>query len=96
MCSLQVLSKGTLRKSSSVAIGDVATIQLNINPDMIPSFRLIGYYYNTHGEIIADSIWIDVKDVCEGKVSYILLTVLFLLIVVVFFFLKLLFQVCYG
>ncbi|XP_017326706.1 complement C4-B [Ictalurus punctatus] len=63
-----VLSKGTLRKSSSVAIGNVATIQLNISPDMIPSFRLIGYYYNTHGEIIADSIWIDVKDVCEGKV----------------------------
>lgn len=44
---------------------------------MVPSFRLIGYYHNTNGEIVADSIWVDVKDECEGRVSYISHIVLF-------------------
>ncbi|KAB5586975.1 hypothetical protein PHYPO_G00007650 [Pangasianodon hypophthalmus] len=63
-----VLSKGALRMASSVDIGITATINLFLSPDMIPSFRLIGYYYDKNGEIIADSIWVDVKDVCKGKV----------------------------
>ncbi|KAI5618286.1 complement C4-B, partial [Silurus asotus] len=62
-----VLSKGVLQKADSTEIGVTATVSLSINSDMIPSFRLIGYYYNTNGEIIADSIWVDVKDMCEGK-----------------------------
>ncbi|XP_045897956.1 complement C3-like isoform X2 [Micropterus dolomieu] len=36
---------------------------------MVPSFRLIGYYYNQHGNIIADSVWVDVRDECEIKVK---------------------------
>ncbi|XP_060777748.1 complement C4-B isoform X2 [Neoarius graeffei] len=63
-----ILSKGALIRSSSVIIGRKAIENLFLGPDMVPSFRLIGYYYNTNGEIIADSIWVDVKDECEGKV----------------------------
>lgn len=74
MCSLQVLSKGALRVSSSVKFGVTAILSLSLSPDMSPSFRLIGYYYNTNGEIIADSVWVDVKDMCEGKVNHITLT----------------------
>uniref|UniRef100_A0A3B3SUP3 Complement C4B (Chido/Rodgers blood group) n=1 Tax=Paramormyrops kingsleyae TaxID=1676925 RepID=A0A3B3SUP3_9TELE len=40
-----------------------------VGSDLIPSFRVIGYYYNQAGDIIADSLWVDVKDVCEGKIS---------------------------
>lgn len=36
---------------------------------MVPSFRLIGYYYDQRGNIIADSMWVDVKDECEIKVE---------------------------
>lgn len=41
---------------------------LQITPDMVPSFRLIGYYYKG-GDIIADSVWVDVRDECEIKVK---------------------------
>ena len=36
---------------------------------MIPSFRLIGFYYLQNGDIIADSVWVDVEDVCEAKLK---------------------------
>ncbi|TSK34711.1 Complement C4 [Bagarius yarrelli] len=62
-----ILSKGALKSSDSVKIKETASVSLHLTTDFIPSFRLLGYYYNTNGEIIADSIWVDVKDVCEGK-----------------------------
>ncbi|KAJ8288044.1 hypothetical protein COCON_G00007030 [Conger conger] len=65
-----VLSRGEIRKSGKVkAEGIVARMMLSISSDLTPSFRLIGYYYNQGGDIIADSVWVDVKDVCEGKIS---------------------------
>ncbi|KAF5901104.1 complement C4-like, partial [Clarias magur] len=64
-----VLSKGVLRMGGSVQIGHTATLSLILRPDMMPSFRLIGYYYDDTNEIIADSIWVDVKDQCEGKLE---------------------------
>lgn len=38
---------------------------------MVPAFRFLAYYFiESEGqqEIIADSVWVDVVDVCEGKV----------------------------
>ncbi|KAJ8354546.1 hypothetical protein SKAU_G00221130 [Synaphobranchus kaupii] len=64
-----VLSRGELRKSDKVTAQEATSIMLSISSDLTPSFRLIGYYYNQGGEIIADSVWVDVKDVCEGKIS---------------------------
>lgn len=42
---------------------------LPITVDMVPSFRLIGYYYDQSGNIIADSVWVDVRDKCEINVK---------------------------
>ncbi|XP_062848634.1 complement C4-B [Trichomycterus rosablanca] len=64
-----ILSKGTLRKSGSIKVRIEAKINIPISTDMVPSYRLIGYYYNTNGDIIADSVWVDVKDLCEGKIE---------------------------
>ncbi|KAG5856595.1 hypothetical protein ANANG_G00009580 [Anguilla anguilla] len=64
-----VLSRGELRKSEKVRTGEVTRIMLPISSDLTPSFRLIAYYYNQGGDIIADSVWVDVKDVCAGKIS---------------------------
>uniref|UniRef100_A0AAY5EKH7 Complement C4 gamma chain n=1 Tax=Electrophorus electricus TaxID=8005 RepID=A0AAY5EKH7_ELEEL len=64
-----VLNKGILKKTSSLIAADLTKISLAVSSDMTPSFRLIGYYYDTNGEIIADSVWVDVKDVCEGKIE---------------------------
>ncbi|XP_052000318.1 complement C4-like [Xyrauchen texanus] len=64
-----VLSRGTLRKAGSVASSHLVKINIYLTPDMIPSLRVIGYYYDTNGDIIADSVWVDVEDMCEGKLS---------------------------
>lgn len=36
---------------------------------MVPALRLVAYYYSQAGRIVADSVWVDVKDVCKGKVA---------------------------
>ncbi|KAL0985509.1 hypothetical protein UPYG_G00157810 [Umbra pygmaea] len=64
-----VLSRGLLIGHNSVKSGETTQIQLSINHAMTPSFRLIGYYYGLNGDIISDSVWVDVKDVCEGMVK---------------------------
>ncbi|KAM9851517.1 complement C4-B [Aulostomus maculatus] len=63
-----VLSRGILVKSGFLTLGTSVKDNLKITPDMVPSLRLIGYFYNQHGDIIADSVWIDVRDECEIKV----------------------------
>ncbi|KAG8010142.1 Complement C4-B, partial [Nibea albiflora] len=64
-----VLSRGVLTKQGSHSIGISVRDNLQITVDMVPSFRLIGYYYDQNGNIIADSAWIDVKDECAIKVK---------------------------
>lgn len=36
---------------------------------MVPSFRLIAYYFDQRNKIIADSVWVDVRDECEINVK---------------------------
>uniref|UniRef100_A0A672KGF7 Complement C4-like n=1 Tax=Sinocyclocheilus grahami TaxID=75366 RepID=A0A672KGF7_SINGR len=64
-----ILSRGMLRSASSVASSSEVKIAIHISPEMIPSFRVIGFYYDTNGDIIADSVWVDVEDKCEGKLK---------------------------
>ncbi|XP_067305139.1 complement C4-B [Pseudorasbora parva] len=63
------VSRGMLRTARSVASGSAGKISLHIRPEMTPSFRVIAYYYDTDGDIIADSVWVDVEDRCEGKLE---------------------------
>ncbi|NXX29243.1 CO4A protein, partial [Nicator chloris] len=47
-------------------------INLKITEKMVPAFRFLAYYFTgSEGqqEIIADSVWVDVVDVCEGKIK---------------------------
>ncbi|XP_036452334.1 complement C4-B [Colossoma macropomum] len=64
-----VVSKGVLVDSGSQKAGDLTRVDIPIKAEMTPSFRLIGYYYHSNGEIVADSVWVDVKDSCEGKIE---------------------------
>ena len=52
---------------------DLVVLALPITPDFIPSFRLVAYYTllgaNGQREVVADSVWVDVKDSCVGTVS---------------------------
>ncbi|XP_040092170.1 complement C3 [Oryx dammah] len=49
---------------------DLVVLPLTITSDFIPSFRLVAYYtlINANGqrEVVADSVWVDVKDSCMG------------------------------
>ncbi|KAM9246460.1 complement C4-like [Leptosomus discolor] len=47
-------------------------INLKITKKMVPSFRFLAYYFIANAgrqEIVADSVWVDVMDVCEGKIK---------------------------
>ncbi|KFW85254.1 Complement C4, partial [Manacus vitellinus] len=47
-------------------------INLKITEKMVPAFRFLAYYFianEGHQDIVADSVWVDVMDVCEGKIK---------------------------
>uniref|UniRef100_A0A8D0GLW7 Anaphylatoxin-like domain-containing protein n=1 Tax=Sphenodon punctatus TaxID=8508 RepID=A0A8D0GLW7_SPHPU len=45
---------------------DLVTLSLTVTPDLIPSFRIVAYYQTGNREIVADAVWVDVKDTCMG------------------------------
>lgn len=68
--ALQVIAKG-----QAVLLGRVPSsnkiVSLKITEKMVPAFRFLAYYFIANEgrqEIVADSVWVDVTDVCEGKV----------------------------
>lgn len=63
------MSRGILIKQGSLAINRSVRNILPITVDLVPSFRLIGYYYDQGGNIIADSVRVDVRDKCEINVK---------------------------
>lgn len=66
---MKVLSRGAIVNTGNLLLGKSVKSNLKITADMVPSFRLIGYFYSQNGDIIADSVWIDVMDECEIKVK---------------------------
>ncbi|XP_078272137.1 complement C4-like [Rhinoraja longicauda] len=64
-----VTSKGRILSAERVARGDPTRLRLLVVPDMVPTFRLLAYYYTGKAEIVANSVWIDVEDKCRGRVE---------------------------
>ncbi|NWW47979.1 CO4 protein, partial [Pedionomus torquatus] len=63
-------------KGQVVLLGRVPSsnkiINLKITEKMVPAFRFLAYYFVANEgrqEIVADSVWVDVMDVCEGKIK---------------------------
>ncbi|KAL7845319.1 hypothetical protein AOLI_G00235110 [Acnodon oligacanthus] len=63
-----ILSKGQIvsanrfkRKGQSLV-----TLPVLITKDLLPSFRVVAYYHVGSSEVVADSVWVDVKDTCMG------------------------------
>ncbi|KAL1782782.1 complement C3 [Sigmodon hispidus] len=68
-----VMNKGKLLKAGRQVREpgqDLVVLSLPITPEFIPSFRVVAYYTlvgaNGQREVVADSVWVDVKDSCVG------------------------------
>ncbi|KAM8793858.1 complement C3 [Eudromia elegans] len=59
----QIVRVGRQRREDNQ---NLVTMSLPVTVDLIPSFRIVAYYYVMPGEIVADSVWLDVKDTCMG------------------------------
>uniref|UniRef100_A0A671NSI1 Complement C3-like n=1 Tax=Sinocyclocheilus anshuiensis TaxID=1608454 RepID=A0A671NSI1_9TELE len=66
-----ILSKGQIvqadrfkRKGQSLV-----ALSLPVTKDMVPSFRFVAYYHVGLSEVVSDSVWVDVKDTCMGKLQ---------------------------
>ncbi|XP_032108376.1 complement C3 [Sapajus apella] len=71
-----IMNKGKLLKVGRQAREpgqDLVVLPLSITTDFIPSFRLVAYYTligaSGQREVVADSVWVDIKDSCVGSVS---------------------------
>ncbi|KAM9469330.1 complement C4-B [Clarias gariepinus] len=64
-----IVSKGRVLKAGRIQRTQLTSMNLPFSVDMVPAFRLVAYYYTQAGNIVADSVWVDVKDVCQGKVE---------------------------
>ncbi|KAM6294075.1 venom factor-like [Aegotheles albertisi] len=65
-----VMSKGSIvhvGRQKHEAGQTLVTMSLPVTAELIPSFRIVAYYYVMPGEVVADSIWIDIKDTCMGS-----------------------------
>ncbi|XP_005157429.1 complement C4-B isoform X1 [Danio rerio] len=67
-----VWSKGQIVQMGRVPRTAFTTVNVKVNVDMVPSFRLVAYYFTgsaSKESVVADSVWVDVKDVCKGKIE---------------------------
>ncbi|XP_060706649.1 complement C4-like [Hemiscyllium ocellatum] len=67
-----IISKGTILKMDRIQKTEFTKLSFPLSINMVPAFRLVIYYYINVGgktERVANSAWIDVKDVCEGKIT---------------------------
>ncbi|XP_078392122.1 complement C4-like [Cetorhinus maximus] len=67
-----LMSKGKVIGSGRIRKADPSKLRLQVSLDMVPTFRLLAYYYIEAGggkEIVANSVWIDVEDQCDGRIE---------------------------
>lgn len=66
-----VISKGRIVYADLLNqnIPNFQGFQIPVTHDMIPTARIVAYYINQHGQVVADSLWIEVEKTCENRVS---------------------------
>ncbi len=68
-----MLNKGKIIVAERVDVSDqlLTSIGLTVTTEMMPSFRFVAFYsipWVRQEEVVSDSIWVDVEDVCAGGV----------------------------
>jgi len=66
---VQVLSKGKVEAFGVARTADRVQqsrylLRLQVKPEMTPSIRLLVYYFADDGELVADSLWLEVEGGC--------------------------------
>ncbi|XP_078242739.1 A.superbus venom factor 1 isoform X2 [Pogona vitticeps] len=64
-----ILTKGKILRAGRqprLAGQNLVIMSLRITQNLMPSFRIVAYYQVGNSEIVADSVWVDVKDTCMG------------------------------
>ncbi|XP_050968697.1 complement C3-like [Labeo rohita] len=70
-CTYMILSKGQIVKVDRFKMKgqSLVALYLPVTKDMVPSFRIVAYYHVGSSEVVSDSVWVDVKDTCMGKLQ---------------------------
>ncbi|XP_065130551.2 complement C3-like [Paramisgurnus dabryanus] len=61
----QIVKVGRFKREQQ----SLVTLSLIVTKDMVPSFRFVAYYHVGSNEVVSDSVWVDVKDTCMGKLE---------------------------
>uniref|UniRef100_A0A671NUY1 Complement C3-like n=1 Tax=Sinocyclocheilus anshuiensis TaxID=1608454 RepID=A0A671NUY1_9TELE len=71
LLAFQILSKGQIVQADRFKRQgqSLVTLPVTVTKDMVPSFRFVAYYHVGPSEVVSDSVWVDVKDTCMGKVG---------------------------
>ncbi|XP_059409021.1 complement C3-like isoform X4 [Carassius carassius] len=66
-----ILSKGQIVQADRFKWKGQSLVALSVTvtKDMVPSFRFVAYYHVGSSEVVSDSVWVDVKDTCMGKLQ---------------------------
>uniref|UniRef100_A0A8B9JQ87 Complement component c3a, duplicate 1 n=1 Tax=Astyanax mexicanus TaxID=7994 RepID=A0A8B9JQ87_ASTMX len=66
-----ILSKGQIVQAKRFKRDGQSLVAQSIlvTKDMLPSFRVVAYYHVGASEVVADSVWVDVKDTCMGTLK---------------------------
>ncbi|MBN3273777.1 CO4 protein, partial [Polyodon spathula] len=64
-----LVSRGQIVRLGKLRLSHLAETSETVTPDLIPSFRIVGFYFTANQELVADSVWVDVQDTCEGMLE---------------------------
>ncbi|KAL7852212.1 hypothetical protein SRHO_G00179970 [Serrasalmus rhombeus] len=66
-----ILSKGQIVSANRFKRQgqSLVTLPVFITKDLLPSFRVVAYYHVGSSEVVADSVWVDLKDTCMGTLQ---------------------------
>lgn len=69
-----MLNKGKIIHAKRVDMSSqvIINVGLTVTAEMMPSFRFVAFYripWQRREEVVSDSIWVDVVDICPGAVS---------------------------
>ncbi|KAM4584752.1 complement C3-like [Odontesthes bonariensis] len=66
-----ILSRGQVMRSyrfENNALNQISQM-IEFTKDMLPSFRILAYYHTSGGELVSDSVWVNVDDICMGTLK---------------------------